>query len=56
MMKYNKVTELHMARLDRLNVFADFTSKGTYPQPFPCFSRLWEHIHKTEISLSITEN
>ena len=38
-----------VARLDRLNVFADFTSKGTYPQPFPCFSRLWEHIHKTGI-------
>lgn len=34
-----------VARYDRLNVFVIFTSKGTYPQPFPYFCRLREHIY-----------
>lgn len=45
MMKYNKVTELHMARLDMLNFFAIFTSKGIYPQPFLRFFCLREYFH-----------
>ena len=47
-----KFCDVIVARLDRLNVFADFTSKGTYPQPFPYFSRLWEYIHKAKSCLA----
>lgn len=35
----------HLARYDRLNVFAIFLFMETNPQPFPCLSRLRKHIY-----------
>lgn len=47
MMKYNKVTELHMARLDTLDFFDIFPITGIYHQPISQFYRLREYVYVT---------
>ena len=43
---WHQYYRLNVARYDRLNVLAIFTSKGIYPQPFSYLSRLREYIQE----------